>query len=231
MMVIEAAIKKKEWLSLPPSAFSEKNKQDIIGAIADDIMEIPTQLSLRERGIISARVAGRRLTGSMPVKCKVCGTPVKRKGHTYCSYRCAGLARQHYRVCIVCGETYKTPPSASRITCGKPECVSAHKVSLVEAGVYDEVMRKMLAAKAECEILRKGSPDHVNARSWVIQSPDGDVYECRNLLQWLREHEDMLDGTISQAWNGISKIKYSMQGKRKNPSYQWKGWRLLRWGD
>jgi hypothetical protein len=71
----------------------------------------------------------------------------------------------------------------------------------------------------------------MHAKEWVIQSPDGKTFRCRNLKLWLREHEDMLEGTVKQAWDGITKIKYSMQGKRKNMSHQWKGWRLLEWGD
>ncbi|MEK8128636.1 hypothetical protein WMW72_12035 [Paenibacillus filicis] len=72
---------------------------------------------------------------------------------------------------------------------------------------------------------------HMHAKEWVIQSPDGEIYRCRNLKNWIREHIDMFDGTLNQAWDGIVKIKYSAQGKRKNPVSQWKGWRLLEWGD
>lgn len=72
---------------------------------------------------------------------------------------------------------------------------------------------------------------HINAKTWVIQDPSGNIHRCRNLLHWLREHEDMLDGSVRQAWDGITKIKYSMQGKRKRAVSQWKGWRLLEYGE
>ena len=72
---------------------------------------------------------------------------------------------------------------------------------------------------------------HANAKTWIIQAPDGHVYEVRNLKAWLREHADMLDGTPGQAWDGLAKIKYTMQGKRQNPSRQWKGWRLIQSGE
>jgi hypothetical protein len=71
----------------------------------------------------------------------------------------------------------------------------------------------------------------MHAKTWCIQAPDGQIYECRNLMLWLEQHADMLDGTVRQAWDGITKIKYSMQGKRKNKSYQWKGWRLIEWAE
>ncbi|MEK3876808.1 hypothetical protein [Paenibacillus sp. FSL M7-0420] len=72
---------------------------------------------------------------------------------------------------------------------------------------------------------------HMHAKEWVIVSPDGKTYRCSNLKHWLREHEHLLDGTVTQASDGIRKIKYSLQGKRKNKSYHWKGWQLLEWGD
>lgn len=88
----------------------------------------------------------------------------------------------------------------------------------------------MLESKATLPIFQ---PDerNMNAKCWVIQAPDGQIYSCRNLKHWLRQHEDMLDGTVQQAWDGISKIKYSMQGKRKNPCYTWKGWKLLSYSE
>ncbi|ASA22057.1 hypothetical protein [Paenibacillus donghaensis] len=73
---------------------------------------------------------------------------------------------------------------------------------------------------------------HVNAKDWVILSPDGTEHRCRNLMLWLREHADLLDGTVIQAFDGFAKMKQTALGKRpKNKSYQWRGWRLKDWGD
>jgi len=91
-----------------------------------------------------------------------------------------------------------------------------------------EALRKVSAAFQQTPAGSKG-PDHFHAQNWTVQAPDGRVYECRNLLHWLREHESMLDGTVEQAYDGIVKTKYSMQGKRKIPLKQWKGWKLLKW--
>ncbi|REK69355.1 hypothetical protein DX130_24655 [Paenibacillus paeoniae] len=71
----------------------------------------------------------------------------------------------------------------------------------------------------------------MHAKEWVIQSPSGEVYKCRNLKKWLRDNEHLYEGTLKQAADGIMKIKYSAQGKRKRKSTQWKGWRLLAWND
>ncbi|REK68023.1 MAG: hypothetical protein C6P35_03375 [Cohnella sp.] len=72
---------------------------------------------------------------------------------------------------------------------------------------------------------------HVNAKEWVIRSPSGEVYRCRNLMHWLREHKHLLDGTPLQAWIGLETIKRSMQGKTKYNLTTWKGWTVVDWGD
>ncbi|MFB5269321.1 hypothetical protein ACE41H_21400 [Paenibacillus enshidis] len=72
---------------------------------------------------------------------------------------------------------------------------------------------------------------HVNAKEWVIKSPDGEVFRCRNLMNWLREHEDLLDGTVKNAFTGLCAIKRSMSGASKRNNRVWKGWTVIDWGD
>jgi len=89
----------------------------------------------------------------------------------------------------------------------------------------------MVSSRDTCPLLRAGE-QNCNAKTWIIRSPTGQVYECRNLLNWCREHADLLDGSPRQAWDGLAKIKYSMQGKRTRcPSKSWKGWTLITWGE
>lgn len=159
--------------------------------------------------------------------CPVCGKPRGRNKNA-CSMECYAKLKTNHKTCIVCGSTFADPQCNDTVTCS-PECSKKHRQNLYESGINT-------AALAKAHEMIPFSPltgpftTNINARDWVIQSPDGQIYECRNLKLWLREHADMLDGTVSQAWDGISKIKYSAQGKRKNPSYQWKGWRLISWG-
>lgn len=130
------------------------------------------------------------------------------------------------RKCIICGCLFDCPPSSGKITCS-PECSRKHRQDLHRAGVYDQSMPAMRAKNPAA----KSTENNPNAELWVIKSPDGIIYECHNLMLWLQSHQDLIDGTPRQAWDGISKIKYSMQGKRKNPSKSWKGWTLVAWGD
>ena len=158
--------------------------------------------------------------------CPVCGSPAVRSGRTYCSRACYNLARSHTATCVVCGKVFFKPPSADTVTCSRACSIANRKRHAQNPEQYE----KMLESKAFLPIFQ---PDerHMNAKCWVIQAPDGHIYRCRNLKHWLRQHEDMLDGTVQQAWDGITKIKYSMQGKRRHPCYTWKGWKLLSYDD
>ena len=50
-------------------------------------------------------------------------------------------------------------------------------------------------------------------------------------IKEIGNHQELFDGTINQAYDGIRKIKSSLEGKRKKPSYQWKGWKLISCSD
>ena len=160
--------------------------------------------------------------------CPICGKPKGRNKNT-CSMDCYAKWKTQHKICIVCGTIFCDPQSNDTLTCS-PDCSKKHRQDLYTKGVYAESLEK---AHEVMSIRPLTGPfeTNINARDWVIQSPDGQIYECRNLKLWLREHAEMLDGTVEQAWDGISKIKYTMQGKRKFPSHQWKGWRLVSWGE
>ena len=140
---------------------------------------------------------------------------------------CYAQYKTDQKICLVCGKKFADPASNDTVTCS-PECSRVHRQRLHESGIYAGTTEKAREV-AKNHPLTGHFETHVNAKTWRIQSPDGQIYECRNLMLWLDEHSDILDGTVRQAWDGITKIKYSMQGKRKNKSYQWKGWRLLAW--
>lgn len=162
------------------------------------------------------------------MSCSICGKPLGRNKNA-CSRACYSILRQHTRECVICGTLFPTPPSAETVTCS-PACSTANRKQLAAAGVNDTGLQKAHERLPESPLTGRFET-HIHAKEWVIQSPDGRIYKCRNLKNWLREHEGLLDGTVKQAWDGITKIKYSMQGKRKFKSSQWKGWRLLEWGD
>ena len=56
---------------------------------------------------------------------------------------------------------------------------------------------------------------HPNAKYWVIKSPEGKVFMCTNLKDFIRTHLDMFDGTMLQAYNGFVKMKQTAKGIKK----------------
>lgn len=158
--------------------------------------------------------------------CPICGKD-KGRNKNACSMACYAKLKTQTKICVVCGKEFNNPPSGDTVTCS-PECSRVNRQNKKE-----ELLEKLEKAHGVISTHPLTGPfeTHIRATEWKIQSPDGQIYECRNLKLWLREHADLLDGTVAQAWDGITKIKYSMQGKRKNPSRQWKGWKLLEWGD
>lgn len=68
---------------------------------------------------------------------------------------------------------------------------------------------------------------HINAKSYVIMSPDGKKYEINNLALWCKENADILPSPPELFRAGIYDIKRSQLGNRKNPLSSYKGWTLI----
>lgn len=148
------------------------------------------------------------------------------------------------KTCAVCGVGFKSSPSDKTVTCSK-DCSRVRK-SLAHMDVrnkWADAARQRLARQGQTSNLAMGgaaaqkSPlagpyeTNRNAKTWVLRSPEGQVYRVRNLALWLRQHGDMLDGTPAQAKAGIIAVKQSLTGKRRDAVGAWKGWELLEWGD
>lgn len=161
-------------------------------------------------------------------ECIVCGKEYVGHNKFCCTRACWSIARAHFRKCVICGKTFRAHPSDDTVTCSA-ECCRINRTKKTAIYGLSALEKAHAAASVDPRLIQ--SAEHINAKTWVIRAPNGQTYECRNLLHWLREHADMIDGTVNQAWDGLAKIKYSMQGKRKNPSRSWKGWTLFDWGD
>lgn len=161
--------------------------------------------------------------------CAVCGKPLVRQQIKYCSKKCMGLGKQGYKICPVCGKTFPEWEKSSKICCS-PECSVKHRENMHKKGIYDNSIKKMRAGFRNK--VNAMDPDEMwTAKGWVIQSPGGQIYKCRNLKNFIHEHPDLFDGTPKQAFDGFAHIKSSYLGKRKNPCYTWKGWKLISWSD
>lgn len=158
--------------------------------------------------------------------CAVCGKELRGRQIKYCSKKCMGLGKQNYKICPVCGKMFKD--SASNMTvCCSAECSQIHRIQLHESGTYDQSIKNMRIGFSN-KIDELGPERHWIAKHWVIESPSGEIFECDNLLNFIRTNPDLFDGTPRQAFDGFQKIKATMEGKRpKAPSRTWKGWRLI----
>lgn len=158
--------------------------------------------------------------------CAVCGKELRGRQIKYCSKKCMGIGKQNYKVCPVCGKRFKDSVSNTTVCCSA-ECSKIHRENLHKSGLYDESIEKMRVGFSR-KIEHIGREKHWVSKHWIIESPSGNVYECDNLLNFIRENSDLFDGTEKQAFDGFQKIKATQEGKRpKCPSKSWKGWHLI----
>ena len=165
--------------------------------------------------------------GNMDKKyCAVCGKELHGRQIKYCSKKCMGLGKQNYKICPVCGTKFKDSVSNDTVCCSE-KCSKIHRTLLHQSGVYDESIKNMRSGFSD-KINEIGPEKHWISKHWIIESPYGQVYECDNLMNFIRENPDLFDGTTKQAFCGFQKIKATMEGNRpKAPSKSWKGWHLI----
>lgn len=160
--------------------------------------------------------------------CTICGKPKGRNKYC-CSMKCFAEYKQTWKTCIVCGKQFKDP-ACNLTKCCSRKCSKIHRKQLYESGVYHKNIERMLENKDAFAKAHQGE-NHINAKCWEIESPSGERYQCTNLKHFIRQNAAMFDGTVNQVYDGFQKIKASAQEKRKNKSYTYKGWKLLKWGD
>lgn len=161
--------------------------------------------------------------------CPVCGKPLGRNKNA-CSMACYSVLRSNVKTCKICGTSFPNSASNGTNTCSK-KCSRENRRRMAGKGVFSDALKKA-REKLPSHPLTGRFDTHMHAKEWVIQSPSGEVYKCRNLLNWIRENEIFFEGhSAKRVFDGVAKIKASALGKRKNKSYQWRGWRLLDWGE
>lgn len=158
--------------------------------------------------------------------CQYCGKSLGYRQAKFCSRRCYSLSRQHYKTCAICGKQFPCPPSDKVSTCS-PACSAVYRRQRTSA-------EKIQDFKKVCAEFASSTPpeEWPTAKIWVLKDPNGEIYKCKNLIQFFRDHTHLIDGTPKQAAKGIVVVKASITGSRKrNKAYHWKGWTLLSWDD
>lgn len=158
--------------------------------------------------------------------CLNCGKELGRNKY-YCSQKCRAEHIKNMRKCIICGNEFYASPSSGKKTCSK-ECEKIERATNGKIGASATNLE--LAHDAAVKSPNSGQFEtNAIAKSWVIQSPTGEIFEVNNLNLWAKEHEKLLPGTPLQFAGGIRDIKRTLLGKKKRGNYQYKGWRLLYW--
>lgn len=166
----------------------------------------------------------------MDKKCMVCGDALKR-GNKFCSYRCAGLYKQHYAVCPICGTTFKKSPSDVSIkTCGNVECRKAYRA---------KIMTPQFAERGHEAV--KASPNtghfdtHHGAVEWQLVSPSGDLYKFKNLILWSEQHVDLLPVSLRTGKRVSARTFYREISRLKSDAEKYScshdnyyGWRVVK---
>lgn len=163
----------------------------------------------------------------MDKRCISCGGIIKNKRNKkFCSYRCAGLYRQHYAVCPVCGKTFKHSPSdVTTHTCGSKECKRKFRTTNTPPESAERMYAKL-----------KSSPKtghfetHHGALEWNLISPFGKKYVFKNLVLWAEENEDLLPISTRTKKRVLPKtfVREIIRLKNKCPSSgDYYGWRLF----
>lgn len=147
--------------------------------------------------------------------------------------------------CIVCGEEFKASPSDKIVTCSK-ECLKIRRSQISRGKKMSETAVERMSARAKSrgftDNLKKGtqaamaSPKagrfetNVSAKSWILISPSGERYECRNLMCFIRKNPHLfcIDGSnddeVRRISAGFRTIKRNIRLNRKGQTYL--GWTL-----
>lgn len=123
------------------------------------------------------------------------------------------------RKCVICGKEFSCSPSDKTVTCSK-ECsrVNKSRTHVGKKNVWSQESREKLKKLGRTENLKKGS--EATEKIWILVSPEGKRYVCKNLRAWTREHCDLfgldtseenaqkIAGGLSQAKRGKSVATY-----------------------
>ena len=160
--------------------------------------------------------------------CLNCGGDLGRNKY-YCSQKCRAEYIRNHKKCVICGKYFYASPSSEKKTCSK----ACEKIERATIGKIGKSAQNLINAQKAAALSPNSGRFETNAiaKSWVVQSPDGTIYNINNLSLWASEHADMLPGTPTQFSYGIRSIKRTIQGKKKRGCYQYKGWTLLDWSE
>lgn len=149
--------------------------------------------------------------------------------------------RPYLRNCANCGKPFRCAPSDKTRTCSQ-DCSSRHRSRkhLGKRNLWsDDSKAKARMVAARTGNLKRGTPAarenwksgpfemNLNAKEWVVISPCGRRYECRNLRLWCERNARMFEPHHwRNAYAGLRQVSAWMRGKTRRQVSTWRGWSL-----
>lgn len=163
--------------------------------------------------------------------CLNCGNEITNRNSKFCSQSCrtSYLREKSQRICVVCKKSFWVSPSSGKITCS----AKCEKINRSQNGNKEKNMNSLRLAHEAASHSENSSSCETNSRakSWVIESPEGNVYEINNLALWAENHKEILPSEPLRFCGGIRKIKYTLQGKVKRGVKSYMGWHLISYSE
>jgi hypothetical protein len=134
---------------------------------------------------------------------------------------------------------FQAPPSSKTVTCST-DCSSIHR-SRAHLGKRNQWRDtgKAKAAASRTGNLKLGTPaarrsakagpyeSNINAKRWIVVSPDAEQYEVRNLRLWCEQHAALFEPrSWRHAYAGLRQVAAWLKGKTPRQVSQWRGWTL-----
>lgn len=162
------------------------------------------------------------------IYCEDCAHERKKERSRECYARNYKKNKQPFMAeCTICGKRFRVYPStAERLKTCSVECRNQQLSRNMLNGLAAQKEPKRL------EGLRKSPKTgrfetHIHAKAFTVTSPDGTVYNVRNLKLWCDQNEALHGATGKQAYTGFCNALSTIRGRReKRKMWHWHGWTI-----
>lgn len=151
------------------------------------------------------------------------------------------MENKNYKVCVICGKCFPSPPSAKVVTCSPP-CRSARarmaRLARTDLNHFTEAQRKKFRESERRKAVSKYAQSMATeaalklpagqrgcqnrtSKLWIIVTPSGQKVAAINLVQFVRDNADIFDidpiddNAVHSIASGFRIISRTYLGKNK----------------
>jgi hypothetical protein len=147
--------------------------------------------------------------------------------------------KKRMRVCVICGKEFELTKKKPRKTCS--DICERESIRRSLAGKKPENWNKAYTPEAHKKRfltlsknpIRGRFDTHCRAKDYFLVSPEGDIYQGRNLLNFIRKNalifevDALSDKAVSKIAWGLNSLRPSIK-KHRHSAKSWHGWT---WGE